>query len=184
MKQSRQATAAIRKMTTRQTKATPLRRPRRTLVRSVLGHIFRATWRCLIWPHTGPGRRGNLVVEFDPTHPLAATHHQRLRSKFLVPLLAGRPPPAAPGPAPLGDERAYAKWKEAADKFGAFCLTVFCPWDLETHAPPYPLTFAGLSDWMQELQERDDPLSRCRLQWIKNLEVHHSNAEGACILLW
>ena len=48
------------------------------------------------------GRVANGSFEFDDTHPLHATHIQRLRSKHVTPIIAGGPIPSYPASSLLG----------------------------------------------------------------------------------
>jgi hypothetical protein len=93
------------------------------------------------------------VVPFSEGHPQAASHHLRLRTKFVVPLLAGARPPRFPGPRPSESlPIKVRKWEQRACKFAEFAITVYHPWDLQTRIPPIPLTYAALKLWLDELQ--------------------------------
>ena len=49
---------------------------------------------------SGKGRTPNKRFPFASNHPMANTHVQRLRTKFMVPILASKPRPPPPGPVP------------------------------------------------------------------------------------
>jgi len=63
----------------------------------------------------GPGRPTNLVVEFDHQHPDSTTHMQQLKSKFLIPVLAGKGPPRPVGRGTYVEHCSYM-------------CTLFIPW--------------------------------------------------------
>lgn len=110
------------------------------------------------------GRKANATFDFDPRHSLFATHTQRLRSKHLIPILAGAPPPRHPGP-----KRADASWQQAADRFAAYMLTLHMPWDLELGAPKYKLSYETLERWSHDLSVSRNFLSLATLFWIRIL---------------
>ena len=92
------------------------------------------------------GRKANATFDFDPRHSLFATHTQRLRSKHFIPILAGAPPPKHPGP-----RRDDTSWRQAADRFAAYVITLHMPWDLNLGAPKYALTYETLDHWVYDL---------------------------------
>lgn len=71
----------------------------------------------------GAGRRRNFSAPFEAAHPLSTTHYQALRSKVMLPVLAGPPRPRA------------SSWKGEAgrEKFSRFYGGLFIPW-----FPPAP----------------------------------------------
>lgn len=113
---------------------------------------------------TPGGRRRNATFDFDPRHPLFATHTQRLRSKHFVPILAGAPPPRHPG-----SRRDEASWRQAADRFAAYVLTLHMPWDLQLGAPKYKLCYDTLERWTYDLSISRNFLSLATLFWIRVL---------------
>ena len=110
------------------------------------------------------GRRANATFDFDPRHSLFATHTQRLRSKHFIPILAGAPPPKHPGP-----RRDDASWRQAADRFAAYVLTLHMPWDLSLGAPKYALTYETLEHWTYDLSISRNFLSLATLFWMRIL---------------
>jgi hypothetical protein len=113
--------------------------------------------------HPG-GRRANATFDFDSRHPLFETHTQRLRSKHVIPILAGAPPPMHPG-----YRRADASWVQAADRFAAYVLTLHMPWDLDIGAPKYSLTYETLQNWAYDLSTSRKFLSLATLFWMQIL---------------
>lgn len=110
------------------------------------------------------GRKANATFDFDPRHSLFATHTQRLRSKHFIPILAGAPPPKHPGP-----RRDDTSWRQAADRFAAYVLTLHMPWDLHLGAPKYALTYETLEHWVYDLSISRDLLSLATLFWMRIL---------------
>lgn len=84
------------------------------------------------------------TIAFHPNHPMAATHQQRLRRVYQVPILCGRPPPNYPGPMPTaahsqatnsaGTERAasLSNWRTSAQRYAEYMLCLFSPWKAPT----------------------------------------------------
>jgi hypothetical protein len=92
-----------------------------------------------------PGhRRSNARVPFDDRHSCADTMEQQLRSKFVVPILCGPPPPRHPG---LPEGSITAQKQAQLDSFASPYLTAFVPWDGETGVPALPLTFQSFEAW-------------------------------------
>ena len=108
------------------------------------------------WPptkHTFP---------FHHNHPLEATHSQLLRSKHLLPILVGKPPPEQPSP-----RQNTPQWMRSAEHFGAYYVTLLAPWATEAQfLPPVEPTFAGLCQWAAEASSSStigrEWLKRCR----------------------
>jgi hypothetical protein len=77
------------------------------------------------------GRAPNEMFFFEDfqgeSHPLHRTHAIRLRSKRLVPILAGSPPPTLPAQPHLHPA--------AANRFARYMITLLCPWDIDTGLP-------------------------------------------------
>jgi hypothetical protein len=94
-------------------------------------------------PHHG--RLPNQVFSFDAGHPLAASHEQHLRSKQLVPILAGMPPPRYPGP-----RASTTLWRDSAQRYAEFMLTAFVPWDLQVMAPTMVMNWGSFCTWAAE----------------------------------
>ena len=121
------------------------------------------------------GRQGNLRIPFAEQHPQASTHEQRLRSKHVVPILAGQGPPMHPG-----DVQESVSWRRKADAFAAYVITLHHPWDTNTHTPSIPLTFDALQSWSIRLQQGHFGFTGfARLFWIRILtSALHSSAES------
>jgi len=80
---------------------------------------------------------------------------QKLRSKFLVPRLAGLKRPAHPGPKPRS-RSALRDWRKKADAFALFYATLFVPWDSDT----FEMKVRTWEDWTktcQSWQNEDAP---------------------------
>ncbi len=108
------------------------------------------------------GRQPNAAFRFHDDHPLATSHRQHLRSKFLVPVLAGKPPPKR-----LGPQQDTAHWRRCAEEFGVYYVSLLVPWSVELpFLPPVPPTFAGLSQWASHASAAQPVsygwLDRCR----------------------
>lgn len=79
----------------------------------------------------GAGRLSNDVFLFQDLHgephPLHRTHGMKLRSKRLIPILGGSPPPTCPV-----DPH---KHPAAANRYARYMITLLCPWDISTGLP-------------------------------------------------
>ena len=121
------------------------------------------------------GRNANLRIAFAPQHPQFATHEQRLRSKQLVPLYAGPAPPAHPG----AQRKESAVWKRKAQRFAEFAISMHHPWDLESHVPGIPMTFASLQIWTSRMADGlEGFVGSARLFWLRCVSTaFHSDAK-------
>ena len=91
----------------------------------------------------GAGRRANATYDFDNVHPLSNSHHQQLRSKVLVPILAGRPPPRF-----MTQRIENEQWQKKADQFGLYYTSLLVPWSTEApFLPPVTPDWAGICEW-------------------------------------
>jgi hypothetical protein len=143
-------------------------------------------------PHsraTGAGRHQNARFLFDSLHSLAQSHEQQLRSKQLIPFLAGRAPPMFPGrypqrrsPQPGNNadwQRRIEVWRRKANEFAMFYITILVPWDVETGRPPVPLSYGGLLQWLRQVQAPTASfVDRCRLQLLRNA-IHCSTTSSS-----
>ena len=109
-------------------------------------------------------RKLDRVYEFHADHPSRSERVQQLRSRQFIPQLAGRPSPPHPGP-----ESECRSWRQAADRFAAYAITLHCPWSLVTLAPPIPLTWDALEAWVACLAESDNYIDAARLHWLRLL---------------
>eukprot|EP00732_Lithocolla_globosa_P001133 Lithocolla_globosa_v1_NODE_515_length_3843_cov_39.657075.p4 type:complete len:119 gc:universal NODE_515_length_3843_cov_39.657075:3607-3251(-) len=98
----------------------------------------------------GAGRPKNPTFPLDPSNPLHDTHEQRLRSKFLVPILAGKPPPRHPG-----SRKNTSTWRKQANRFAAYVLILFDPWDLTTKKPATQLNWNSFETWYRDISSPD-----------------------------
>ena len=107
------------------------------------------------------GRRKNGVFAFHSDHPMSTSHIQRLRSKHVIPMLAGRPPPRHPGP-----RREDDSWLQQANEFAAYYLTLHRPFSKDL-GQQFPLTYAELLRYVTMLQHSDRYIDKARLHWIR-----------------
>lgn len=98
---------------------------------------------------TGAARPRNGTFPFHPSHPLASTHVQRIRSKHRIPTPIG-PPPPPPGQRQHGAEA--GSWHRKGSKFAAYMLTLFRPWDVSTCKPNGPMTMHAFCEFMEQLE--------------------------------
>jgi hypothetical protein len=109
------------------------------------------------------------LYELHTMHPARSDRVQQLRSKQFIPLLAGSPSPHHPGP-----KRDDNGWRNAANRFAAYVITLHHPWSLITFAPPIALTWEALAVWVQQLKRSDRYIDRARLHWLRLLGVGRS----------
>ena len=72
-------------------------------------------------------RQKNKSFDFDDGHPLINHYFQKIRSKLLVPILAGKSPPYLPVPPP--DFEINSTWINQSERFAEYYLTLMVPWD-------------------------------------------------------
>ena len=112
--------------------------------------------------------------ELAPSFILAARYAYVLQQKQCTPLLTSKMPPH-PGPRPL-DETAFATWKRKADAFAGFLLAVYRPevdfYDAGTQENPYEYTYDALLEWIDDLQQDKNVLSKFRLIMIHRCVVN------------
>jgi len=77
-------------------------------------------------------------------HPLYATHQGFIRSKMLTPILAGRPPPAYPGPKPTENDMELLRWYKESDYFAKYIIDMMVPWTDAGNNIPRNLTLSTL----------------------------------------
>ncbi len=118
------------------------------------GHAFSAE------SSRSPGRPKNDTFRFNKDHKISGTHCQRIRSKTVIPMLAGRSPPPHPGP-----RQDNAVWKRKADCFAAYYLTLHRPFSFLV--PLTDLTYNALSEYVKFLEASSDYMDKARLHWIK-----------------
>ena len=127
------------------------------------------------------GRRNtSTCFNFDPRHPLFSTHHQRIRSKLYVPVLAGGVPPPYPLMANCkgSSGQALHRLKEG---FAIYILTLFSPWEERDNLGSdvfLPRDGTSWSDFCEFMATLDDAsstppnptfLHRCQSQIIGNI---------------
>ena len=124
-------------------------------------------------PSTSAGNRPlNATFPFVNQHPMHLKQHQRLRSKQMVPMIAGSSAPRHPG-----SDKSVPNWQKRADAFGAFALTLYCPWRVD--GPPYTLNYNGYLTWVTHLQNSRLYIDKVRLFWLSNLATGlHVDAEA------
>lgn len=126
-------------------------------------------------------RKRNLRLPFalfeeKPIPNIHTDHVQMIRSRQLIPILAGSGPPIFPGAQPeviSGDpksKRSHDNWLRKANAFGSFVVAVYCPWDITSGMPPYELSWKGLQEWIKtELLESKHFVDQARVKWIRNV---------------
>jgi hypothetical protein len=119
-----------------------------------------------------------LVMSFESDHPMSATHQQRVRAVQVVPILAGTPAPAYPGPPPDAHSvlrGRLSEWHIAARKFAEYMLVLFVPWSLPSQSPqgragpPMLLTFNSFCNQMRFYQQSADLHLQCRAECIVHI---------------
>jgi hypothetical protein len=128
------------------------------------------------------GRRAVTRFPFTSDHPLHATHHLQLRAQQALPIIVGRIP-RFPAKRPSG--RVTAAYKRDADRFAAWALTLFHPWDRDTGLPK-DLSWNRFCDWVLELQQTDTIVARTRLAFVTNAAhgLRSNHAADAKLRAW
>ena len=128
------------------------------------------------------GRRAVTRFPFTSDHPLHATHHLQLRAQQALPIIVGRIP-RFPAKRPSG--RVTAAYKRDADRFAAWALTLFHPWDPVTGVPK-DLSWNRFCDWVLELQQKDTIVARTRLAFVTNAAhgLRSNHAADAKLRAW
>ena len=76
------------------------------------------------------GKNKNSYFNFDPEHPLAHSHVQRLRNKFPILQTIGMQIPKHPGDEPADRHSPeFATWKRKLNKVTNFIQSVYLPWN-------------------------------------------------------
>lgn len=96
------------------------------------------------------GRRPNGTFEFKTGFSQKSTHLQRLRSKFRIPVLAGKPPTKHPGPF-----KNHHSWWNAAARWTEYVVHAFIPWDTDTMMPKRH-EYTEVCKWMEALSQGYD----------------------------
>ena len=117
------------------------------------------------------------MFRFDAGHPLAATHHQVLRTRYVTPVATGVGCPPYPGPKPTAEasadatpeerrsiNRVFQTWRRAADRFAQYILLLHVPWGA---APPLQ-TYDQLVEVLRVLRASNLPLDASRYTIIHN----------------
>jgi hypothetical protein len=124
-----------------------------------------------------PATRGRTALtrfSFTAEHPLQETHHLQLRANQALPIIVGRIPrfPTKRASGPI-----TAAYRRDADRFAAWALTLFRPWNPDTNLP-HELSWNAFCDWVSELQQQDTIVSRTRLAFVTNaahgLKTNHA----------
>lgn len=138
------------------------------------------------------GRRPNTCFEFDPRHPLAKTHYQKLRSKHMCPIYAGPRPPPFPGARP---SKLDSAWEKKAADFASYALTLFRPWHTMDENGVKDMSWDAFAQWVHD--ELDPPpgidnvarlglyMNRFRMTQIENLALNlKGSSRKAAIYNW
>ena len=118
-----------------------------------------------------PAKRGricNQTFDFHPNHPLFLSHHQQLRSKTKVPILANPCPRIPPSKPTYRTE----EWERAARLFSHYILTLHRPWSQEDGTLPGSLSWLELCRFMKKVEFGNDrcgptPGDTVRRRWIE-----------------
>ena len=129
--------------------------------------------------------RGRIAVTrffFTEGHPLRDTHHLQLRANQALPLIVGKVP-RFPTKRPAG--KLTAAYKRDANRFAAWALTLFHPWDPKTGLPN-DLSWNRLCAWVGELQADKSIVARTRLAFVTNAAhgLRCNHAVAAKLKLW
>ena len=121
-------------------------------------------------------RQKNQCFEFDEHHPLQGAYYQQIRSKLLVPILAGRAPPYLGIPPP--DFEYNTTWKKNSDRFAEYYLTLMVPWDVYDRVPELlidssdcePLSYECFCNWANRNRNPNSSfINRCRFTSIETI---------------
>jgi hypothetical protein len=85
-------------------------------------------------------------------------------------MLAGKVP-KLPGFPPNPDQQnSYVSWKQRADTWAAFWITLLIPWTLDGQ-PGLPLTYRSLTDHMDLIHESGSWVQKARLNYLKSATI-------------
>lgn len=105
------------------------------------------------------GRRGNACYDFQFGHPQRDTHHMRLLNTPRIPFLGGKVVLRYPVNNPTFDSQ--------AERWAAYFIALLAPYDLESKRPLFPLTMAGIQQWICSL-DLTNTVDSGRLQYLQN----------------
>ena len=112
----------------------------------------------------GEGKKAT-ELDFGPSFKCAATHTQYLRAKQRT-IIVTRKAPHHPGKRPTESHQTIERWKEQANRYARFYLSIFRP---ETecydagHENPYSYDWDALEEFVDELSHDDCIISKFRL---------------------
>jgi hypothetical protein len=118
----------------------------------------------------------NQVFEFDDGHPLQNVYYQKIRSKLLVPILAGKSPPYLP--VPPDDFENNRTWICKSKQFAEYYITLMIPWDIQTKVPGIAngctfselLSYKTFCNWAHDLKNSSASfIEKCRLTSIEHI---------------
>lgn len=120
------------------------------------------------------GRKSNSWFLFCSEHPLYETHVQRIRSKLMIPILSGTPPPPYPGP----KNPENSVWHKAAKKWARYYIILLLPHDVNL----IEYSYEGLTTWMEESSKKaSHTIDFARLNYLINcnqmMRVNKEQAE-------
>ena len=132
------------------------------------------------YPNAAKRRNTSTCFNFDPRHPLFSSHHQRIRSKFYVPVLAGGVPPPYPLMANCkgSSGQALHRLKEG---FAIYILTLFSPWEerpdlgSDVFLPRDGTSWTDFCEFMATLDDASSTppnpsfMNRCQAEIIANI---------------
>ena len=127
-------------------------------------------------------RKKNVSFLFDNRHPLFHTHWQRIRSKFFVPVLAGKPPPTCPT---LGSSGKILHLMR--ENYAIYMLTLLSPWSERTNLgtnvflPIAGTTWADFVQFVKVIEDTESTIptptfvNRCTSTFISNISSNLKN---------
>ena len=122
-------------------------------------------------------RQKNKSFDFEDGHPLINHYFQKIRSKMLIPILAGKSPPYLSVPPP--DFESNSTWINQSERFAEYYLTLMVPWDIVrkiplTHETLYMddevLSYKTFCNWASTTRSTEASfIDKCRLTSIENI---------------
>ncbi len=138
------------------------------------------------------GRQKNATFDFLDIYALNKSHIQRLRSKQVIPILAGAPQPKHPGPLNPSSE-----WRRNANRFAQYILILHRPISARILADDPEsalLSYEALIKYVHFLIASDRFIDKARLWWITiathgmSIKADHlkllASYRGRCTQYW
>jgi hypothetical protein len=122
-------------------------------------------------------RQKNKSFDFEDGHPLINHYFQKIRSKLLIPILAGKSPPYLP--VPPTDFESNSTWINQSERFAEYYLTLMVPWDIVRKIPLVNenlyiddeiLSYKTFCNWASTTRSTEASfVDKCRLTSIENI---------------